>query len=216
MTTEFFIEVNPGRELEAVIGMTKERVKAHLGDAVVDDPTKTKFLRDTPHFTMQVARTEDFMRMIEAYTNVARRFANIDYTIDGVGQAVKGGLVEVHATVTEADQRRFRDIHYALVEASRPFLAQEPPAMFPAANFTGYEAENLAYCHFPPGRGNYKPHASVGRFHENTLKDNDLQAILAQFKPEGNYTTNGLIVWQYVPNDPTFQVRSPLHIPLKK
>lgn len=213
--TEFFIEIRPGQKLESMIAATKKELIELLGDSIVDDPTQIRFLRDNPHFTLQVARVHNLDDVVAAYRKVAGRWRQIVYKVDGVNRVHKGGLWEVHATIAPSDQRYFRDLHYAIVEASVPFLTKDTPRMFPSQNFNGYELENLEYCHFPMGRGNYIPHVSVGRFAEDVLAHQYVDTILAEFKPEGDYDTDlNLVVWEYIPDDPTFATKPPIMIPL--
>jgi hypothetical protein len=216
MENEYFIEIYPGEKLSNVIQPIKDTLIEHLGSTVVDDTTKTRFLRDPPHFTMQVARAKDFEAMIAAYRSVAQQFSPFTYRINGGGAALKGGLTEVHAIVFPDDVAYFRDIHLALIEASRPHLSERIPAMVSRDGLSGHTLENLERYHFPPSRDNYKPHASVGRFSTEVLEMPGMASILQGFKPEGMYHAEILKVWSYIPSDPNFNVHNPIEIPLGK
>jgi hypothetical protein len=209
MQTEYYIEIRPGKELEQKIQMTKDALIARLGPAV-DDPTQTMFLRDAPHFTMQVARATDFVGVLDAYRKVAAKFSGFEYTIDNVGRAIKGGLTEVHVIPDSPSQRRFLAVHEALLDASIPFLAAELPAMYRGAAMDGLAAENLRKYHFPFAKALYKAHASVGRFNDGVLTRVD--NILAGFDPCGTYRTGQMCIWKYVPGDVRYSIYDPILI----
>lgn len=209
MGTEYYIEIRPGKELERKIQVTKDAVIAKIGPAA-DDPTQTLFLRDTPHFTMQVARTEDFDGVLGAYRKAAAKFSRFEYTIETVGRAIKGGLTEVHVIPDPPSQLRFLAVHEALLDASLPYLASELPAMYRGAVLGGVASENLRKYHFPFAKALYKAHATVGRFNDGALTD--AENVLAGFDPCGTYTTGQMCVWKYVSGDLRYSTYDPILI----
>jgi hypothetical protein len=205
--TEYFIEIQPGLALEQKLQTVKDALIERLGPAV-DDPVRTLFLRDSPHFTMQVARTDDFDAMVAAYRRAVAQLTRFNYTVEGVGRAIKGGLTEVHVVLDAASQRRFLEVHTALLDASVPYLAAQLPAMYREAAVIGAAAEHLRRYHFPFARELYRAHASVGRFDAATLAA--VGDVLGGLDPRGIYTTGPLCIWKYVPGDLRFSTYNPV------
>lgn len=201
--TNYFVEVHPGEGLANKINTTKNRLIGALGEEVTDDPTKTQFLRDDPHFTLMCARTGDMEGYLQALRNVVERFPRPNYTITNIEDKEKGGLIETHTVTHPEDVQQFVDLHYAVMEASLPFNTEGNYERFNPDNFSGYARENLDYCGFPSARELYKPHASLGRL--NSKSRLQMEQIINEFKPQGTYTSGDLIFWRlpFVEEDPT-------------
>ena len=212
---EYFVEAYPGSDLEKKIMAKKTELIETLGTELVDNAKLTKFLRDTPHFTLQVANAKDFEAMLDAYRNVAGACDPITYEIVELGYEVKGGFVEVHSVPHPDHAAGFKNLHLAIIKASRPHLSEQFTRMFDPAKLSGEFADNVRYCHFGPSRRLYRPHASVGRFAPQVMGSVSARLTPDVYQTNGTYVAPELRIWKYVPGDPTFRtVDEPIVIPL--
>ena len=79
--SNYFVEVHPGKVLNGIIEEKKNQLISFLGEVIVDNPFKSRFLRDSPHFTLMCARTGDLYAFSEKLEEVANNFSRISYEI---------------------------------------------------------------------------------------------------------------------------------------
>jgi len=207
----YFVEVHPGREFEEIIRRKKSELIELLGDEVVNDPSRSMFLRDSPHFTLMCARTGDMKRFRKALREMAGELRKIGYEIvDVEDNPTPGNLVEVRTVVKEDDRRKFYLLHEAVMEASLPFNTAGVYERF-ESGFSGEAQKNIDYCGFPGARSLYRPHASLGRVHESLRPMIEPLVGGGTFDPKGDYTTGDLIVWG-LPFDEDDPTATPKHL----
>lgn len=203
MISNFFVEINPGRELENIlIGKKGEIINfisanpQKFGKNAVDNPSQIGYLRDPPHFTLMGGRTGDFYSLLNKLEKISKKFSKLNYEIIGIeDNPVPGNLIEVRTVVKESDRQKFKEIHLEIIEASLEFNTAGIYEKW-EKGFEGEALENLKYCGFHGARNLYKPHASIGRIHKDLR--NYVEHLLNPnaFDPRGKYTSGNLIVWR--------------------
>lgn len=216
--TNYFVEVNPGLKLEEKMMAKKNELISYLGDSVVDNPKSTKFLRDSPHFTLMCARTGNLEAFVSELKNISKDFKKIVYEIVSVeDNLTPGDLIEIRNVIHPEDRKKFKELHLAVMEASRQFNTAGLYERF-EKGFDGEMLENIEYCGFPLARNFYKPHASLGRVHKEIRPKIEHLVNLSSFDPLGAYESGDLIVWAlpYEKDDPTATPKHVETISLKK
>jgi len=220
--TNYFVELHPGEGLASIILGKKGELIDFLGDEIVDDPAQSRFLRDDPHFTLMCARTGDMDSFRASLRALGGKFERVNYEITGAEDILTPGkLVEVRTVVREQDRQNFKDLHLAVMEASRHFNTAGVYERF-RTGFSGEAQENIDFCGFPGARGLYKPHASPGRVHKEIRPSIDHIVGRASFDPQGKYRSGNLIVWglpfeseedliRYAPKDKIDLTATPRH-----
>jgi hypothetical protein len=205
MISNYFVEVHPGEKLGNLILAKKKEIINYLGESIVDNPLKSKFLRDDPHFTLMCARTGDINAFAEELKKLGNKFSRINYEITDVeDNPSPGDLIEIRTVVKEEDRQKFKALHLAVMEASLPFNTAGIYERF-EKGFEGEALENIKYCGFPGSRNLYKPHASLGRVHKDIRPSIEYLVNYSSFDPRGKYSSGDLILWAlpFDKDDPT-------------
>jgi hypothetical protein len=218
MTSNYFVEINPGEKLEGIINAKKAELIAFFGNELVNDSSKVGHLRDPPHFTLMGGRTGDLYTLTEKLKKIGDKFSRINYKIIGIeDNPVPGYLFEMRTVVAEKDRQKFKDLHLEVLESSLPFNTAGVYEKW-EKGFEGEALENIKYCGFPVGRNLYKPHTSIGKVHKDLRGSIDHLMNESVFNPRGNFTTGNLIVWRlpFDKDDPTAVPIYHATIPLKE
>jgi hypothetical protein len=217
MTSNYFVEIKPGKKLEGIINTKKAELIDFFGMPLVDDPFKVGYLRDPPHFTLIGGRTSDLYEVASGVRELRKKFSRINYEIVGVeDNPVPGNMIEMRTVVKKEDRQKFKDLHLEIIEIAKEFNPIEIYEKWDGA-FAGEALENIKYCGFPLARNLYKPHASIGRVHKDLRSSIDHLMDESVFDPRGKFTSGDLVVWilPFEKDDPRAIPQHYMTIPLE-
>ncbi len=193
--TNYFIEIHPGDALSSSINEQKQKLRG---------VPNSQYVGDDPHFTMIAARTASMHSLINATQEVANRLSKFTYGIIGLEEIqYPNGPIEIRTVVHPEDRGKFKSVHLAIVEASRPYRTRESMDRYNPSVMSDVQKENLEYCGFPNARDLFAPHASLGRFAPNTIEQ--VRSLIEGYNPAGLYEAYKMIIWRLstVAEDPT-------------
>jgi hypothetical protein len=215
ISREYLVTISPGPQLEKVIATAKTRLRTVLGDALVNDPLESRNLCHPLYIALHIATTKELATVLHACERVAQEFKPITYTTTGIASktndAMQDRLADVHLAIQPADQRAFRDLHYAIIQRTKDFIdTKKPHRLFRNHTYAAYEQQNLAYCGFPAGRGNFEPTVHIGRVSPDLLTKKRVREVLQSVRAKVTSTTGPeLVVWEYKRDDPMFAIHLP-------